>query len=105
MTEVLNKVGQYYRSWSVNALWAEQLDQMDKLDFNFSRQIVKTNSQLERFIRKQHPGFAISPESMIKMTSEFRLVLILLLLIKIIVLIKIYEKLEKSVHCLRPLLL
>ena len=77
MTEILNKVGQYYRSWSVNALWAEQLDQMDKLDFNFSRQIVKTNSQLERFIRKQHPGFATSPESMIKMTSEFRVVFII----------------------------
>lgn len=83
MTEVLNKVGQYYRSWSDHALWAEQLDEMDKLDFNFSRQIVKTNSQLERFIRKQHPNFATSPESMIKMTSEFRLVLFLLLSIKI----------------------
>ena len=85
MTEILNKVGQYYRSWSDNALWAEQLDEMDKLDFNFSRQIVKTNSQLERFIRKQHPEFATSPESMIKMTSEFRLFLILLLLIKFLV--------------------
>ena len=102
MTEILNKVGQYYRSWSVNALWAEQLDEMDKLDFNFSRQIVKTNSQFERFIRKQHPEFATSPESMIKMTSEFRLVFILLLnLIKIFCMKqKIYKKGIKSVHCL-----
>lgn len=76
MLEIINKVGQYYRLWSVKAIWSEELDKMNKMDFNFSRQIVNVNSQLERFIRKQNTAFAESPESMIKMASEFRNVLL-----------------------------